>query len=241
MQVYFTSQEIRLLSQIWYLKCGQRWMGPYSYPELSLMILSKSITRHQYVRSNLEDNWKKITEYTCFSQKFIENFLYNYSPRKEIAQIRSHIRIELQSHPIVIIHNGKVLNAKCLQLSAGGARVEIPYGEVALNDEVKVHVPFNSKFKLKSFNSRAVILRQEKLSIVDGKNHSETFSIQFVGIRAKYKKQILRFVQKKVNHIYRQMKTFEALESQIDFVNLGLRRSDFMRVNSEDNPIILAG
>lgn len=241
MQVYFTSQEIQLLSQIWYLKCGQRWMGPYSYPELSLMLLSKSITRHQYVRSNLDPSWKKITEYTCFSQKFIENFLYNYSPRKEITQIRSQIRIELQAQPIVVIHGDKILNAKCLQLSAGGARIEVNFGEVALNDEVKVHFPFNSKFKLKSFNSKAIILRQEKLSIVDGKNHSETFSIQFVGLRAKYKKQLLKFVQKKVNRIYLQMKAFEQLESQIDFVNLGLKRSDFMRVDTDDNPLILAG
>lgn len=216
-------------------------MGPYSYPELCLMLLSKSITRHQYVRSSKDTDWKKISEYVCFSQKFIENFLYNYSPRKEVAQIRSQIRIEMHNHPIIVIHGDKIINAKCVQLSAGGARVEIPFDEIKVGEEIKIHFPFNEKYKIKSFNTKGLALRQEKLTIIDGKNHSETFSIQFVGIRPKYKKQILKFVEKKVLKIYHQMKSFEEIESQIDFVNLGIRRSDLMKVNTEDNPIILAG
>lgn len=241
MQIYLTSEEIKLLSQIWHLRCGQRWLGPYSYPELCLMLQSKSLTRHQFVRTNEHENWIKMTELECFSPKQVEAFLQTYSPRTDVQRIRSHVRIELENLPIVIIKDGEIIQGRCKQLSAGGGRIELPFGKLKMKDRVKIHFPFHSKLKIKSFNASAEILRTDKLSIVNGQNESETFSVKFVSLRPKYKRQILNFVRKEVNKIYQQMKVLEKMESQIDFVNLGIRRSDIMKVNSKDNHIILVG
>lgn len=241
MQVYLTSTEIKLLSQIWYLRCGQRWLGPYSYPELCLMLQTKSLTRHLFVRNEEHSDWVKMTELDCFSQKNVDAFLNTYSPRSEHSRIRSHVRIELENSPIVIIKDGEIIQGRCKQLSAGGARIEIPFGKLKMKDNVKIHFPFHSKLKIKSFNATAEILRTDKLSIVNGQNESETLSIRFVAIKPKYKRQILSFVRKEVTKIYNQMKVLEKMESQIDFVNLGIRRSDIMKVNSKDNNIILVG
>ncbi len=241
MQVYLTSHEIKLLSQIWHLRCGQRWLGPYSYPELCLMLQAKSLTRHQYVRTNEHTDWVKMTELECFNSKEVDAFLTTYSPRSEHQKIRSHVRIELDSSSIVIIKNGEVIQGKCKQLSAGGARIELPFGKLMMKDKIKVHFPYHSKLKMKSFNASAEILRIDKLSIVNGQNESETFSVKFVALRPKYKTQILNFIRKEVTKIYNQMKILESMESQIDFVNLGIRRSDIMKVNSKDNHIILVG
>lgn len=241
MQVYLTSEEIKLLSQIWHLRCGQRWLGPYSYPELCLMLQNKTLTRHQYVRTHDHEGWVKMTDLECFSQKQVSGFLETYSPRTDFQKIRSHVRIELENSPIVIINGHDIIQGRCLQLSAGGARVELPFGKLKMKDKVKIHFPFHSKLKIKSFNATAEILRTDKLSIVNGQNESETFSIRFVSLRPKYKRQILNFVRKEVNKIYNQMKILEGMESQIDFVTLGIRRSDIMKVNSKDSHIILVG
>lgn len=241
MQVYLTSSEIKLLSEIWYLRCGQRWLGPYSYPELCLMLQSKSLTRHMYVRNGTINTWVKMTELECFAQKSVDAFLETYSPRPDHKRTRSHVRIELENSPIVIIKNGEIIQGRCKQLSAGGARIELPFGKLKMKDQVKIHFPFHPKLKIKSFNATAEILRTDKLSIVNGQNESETFSIRFVSLKAKYKRQILNFVRKEVKKIYHQMKILEKMESQIDFVNLGIRRSDIMKVNTKDNNIILVG
>lgn len=241
MQIYLTSAEIKLLSEIWHLKCGQRWLGPYSYPELCLMLQNKSLTRHQFVRTHGHSDWIKMTELECFNQKQVDAFLMTYSPRTDHQRIRSHVRIELEDSPIVIIRDGEVIHGRCKQLSAGGARIELPFGKLKMKDQVKIHFPFHSKLKIKSFNASAEILRTDKLSIVNGQNESETFSIKFSSLRPKYKKQILNFIRKEVTKIYNQMKILEKMESQIDFVNLGIRRSDIMKVNSKDNHIILVG
>ncbi len=241
MQIYLTSDEIKLLSQIWHLRCGQRWLGPYSYPELCLMLQNKSLTRHQFVRTNEHDQWVKMTELGCFSSKKVDAFLSTYSPRSDYQRIRSHVRIELESSPVVIINDGEIIQGKCKQLSAGGCRIELPFGKLKTKDKVKIHFPFQAKLKLKSFNASAEILRTDKLSIVNGQNESETFSVKFLSLKPKYKRQILNFVRKEVNKIYNQMKILEKMESQIDFVNLGLRRSDLMKVNTKDNHIILVG
>lgn len=241
MQVYLTSREIKLLSQIWHLRCGQRWLGPYSYPELCLMLQTKSLTRHQFVRTSEHNDWVKMTDLECFNPKEVEAFLSTYSPRSEHHKIRSHVRIELENLPIVIINNGEIIQGRCKQLSAGGARIEIPFGKLKMKDKVKLHFPFHTKLKIKSFNASAEILRTDKLSIVNGQNESETFSVKFVSLRPKYKKQILSFIRKEVNKIYNQMKILESMESQIDFVNLGIRRSDIMKVDAKDSHIILVG
>lgn len=241
MQVYLTSNEIKLLSQIWHLRCGSRWLGPYSYPELCLMLQSKSLTRHQFVRTSEHQDWVKMTELECFSHKQVDAFLNTYSPRSDYNRIRSHVRIELENSPIVIIKDNEIIQGRCKQLSAGGSRIELPFGKLKMKDKVKIHFPFHSKLKIKSFNVSAEILRTDKLSIVNGQNESETFSVKFVSLRPKYKKQILKFVRKEVTKIYNQMKILEKMESQIDFVNLGIRRSDIMKVNSKDNHIILVG
>lgn len=241
MQIYLTSHEIKLLSQIWHLRCGQRWLGPYSYPELCLMLQSKSLTRHQFVRSSEHSDWVKMTELDCFSQKQVESFLKTYSPRPDVNRIRSHVRIEVDSSSIVIIKDGEIIQGKCKQLSAGGARIELPFGKLKMKDQVKIHFPFHSKLKIKSFNATAEILRIDKLSIVNGQNDSETFSVRFVLLKPKYKMQILRFIRKEVNKIYHQMKNLEEMESRIDFVNMGIKRSDLMKISTKDQPIILVG
>ncbi len=241
MQVYLTSEEIKLLSQIWHLRCGQRWLGPYSYPELCIMLQTKSLTRHQFVRTKDHETWVKMTDLECFAPKQVETFLAAYSPRTDHNRIRSHVRIELENLPIVIIKDGEIIQGRCKQLSAGGGRIELPFGKLKMKDQVKIHFPFQAKLKIKSFNTSAEILRTDKLSIVNGQNEIETFSVKFVTLRSKYKRSILNFVRKEINKIYNQMKVLEKMESQIDFVNLGIRRSDIMRVNTKDNHIILVG
>lgn len=241
MQVYLTSNEVKLLSEIWHLRCGQRWLGPYSYPELCLMLNSKNLTRHQFVRTCEHQDWIKMTDLECFNSKSVESFLTSYSPRSDAQKIRSHVRIELESFPIVLIKDSEIIQGKCVQVSAGGAKIEIPFGKLKIKDQIKLHFPFHPKLKIKSFNTDAEILRTDKLTIVHGQNEIETLSLKFISLRPKYKKQILYFVRKEVRKIYQQMKVQENMESQIDFVNLGIRRSDIMMVNSKNSPVILVG
>ena len=233
MHIYLTTNEIELIGKIWHVRCGEKWLGPYSYPELCLMIQKKSINRHQFVRSDDMSEWKKMSDFVCFSQKFIKRFLENYSPRSDIQKVRAHIRIEVENTPMILVRDGEVIQVECKQLSAGGCRVEVPFEKLKLKDEVKMHFPFNEKLKIKSFNVEAKILRMESLSIVEGKNEKETFSAQFLNLRPASKKSILKFIQKEIRKICEEIKHFEAQEAKLDFVNLGIRRSDLMRIDTK--------
>lgn len=238
MKIYLTSSEIELIGRIWHIRCGEKWLGPYSYPELCLMIQKKSINRHQFIRSDDMSDWKKMSDFVCFSQKFIKRFLQNYSPRPDLERIRTHVRIEIENTSMIIVKDGKIIQAQCKQLSAGGCRIESPFEKLETKDEVKMHFPFNAKLKIKSFNVESRILRLEGLSIIEGKNDKQTFSVQFLNLRPAHKKSILKFVQKEVFKICREIQTLEAQEAKFDFVSLGIRKSDLMCIDTKKSIIL---
>ncbi len=239
MILQLSSRELAWLSEIWHLKCGKRRLGPYSYPELIKMIKEKGLTKDHELRNQNLASWTKIKDLDCLKKNVMDQFLKNYSPREGVKLIRSHVRLEIHS-PVRLITKNGIVESTIEQLSAGGCRVQLPANYVEVGDEIKLHVPYVKSLKLKPLTTTAKALRIDRIHIEKGVESQQTMSFFFKGLKAKYKKNILKVVQRHVKRIKNNVKDLEILEDKMDFVKLGMKRKDHLRLETIA-PLVLDG
>lgn len=196
-------RELEAVSNYWYLKFADYWSGPFSYIEVLQMLKSRRVNRAQKIRGGEDREWKTIAELSEFKQEFIDDFLGYYIPKgRSFETVRKYVRVKYQAEVMIINEKKQILKAKCTELSAGGAKIEVPADFFEMGEEIKVQFFYNPNIKLKSFTSSAKVLRLSEVNF-DDKDSSvtETYSIKFEGIKPKYKKMLLKVIHSKIKNL----------------------------------------
>ncbi len=195
--------ELEAVSNYWYLKFADYWAGPFSYIEVLQMLKSRRINRSQKIRAGEDREWMELSEVHEFSQKFIDDFLGYYIPKgRSFETVRKYVRVKYSAEVMLINSKKQVVRAKCTELSAGGARIEVPADFLEPNEEVKLQFFYNPNIKLKSFTSPAKVLRLSEVNFSDTDGSvKETYSLKFENIKPKYKKMLLKVIHSKIRQL----------------------------------------
>jgi len=199
--------ELEAVSSYWYLKFASHWGGPFSYIEVLQMLKSRRINRGMKIRagklaSENSGEWKHISDLEEFSPTFISEFAKYYVPKgRPFHLIRKFVRMEYKAKVLVVSDRGDVRECTCTELSAGGAKIKVPADFLEEGQSVTVQFFYNEKIKLKSFKSKANVLRLSEISFNeegDEGDVSEVFSLEFIDLKARYKRMLLDSTQIKI-------------------------------------------
>lgn len=207
MLLQLNPNELEAVSSYWYLKFADHWGGPFSYIEVLQMLKTRRINRGMKIRAGKLANessgaWHHIADLQEFSPTFISEFSKYYVPKgRPFHLIRKFVRMEYKAKVLVVSEKGNVQECVCTELSAGGAKIRVPADFLEEGESVTVQFFYNQKIKLKSFKSKANVLRLSEISFNeegDGGEVSEVYSIEFIDLKARYKRMLLDSTQIKI-------------------------------------------
>lgn len=200
--------ELEAVSSYWYLKFGTHWVGPASYIEILQMLKIRKINRQIMVRSgNAKDEfggeWHVMSQVPQFSVEFIDEFSKFYVPKgREFHLIRKFVRVHYDAKALVVSESGAVFEAECSELSAGGAKIKVPADSLDENENLTIQFFYNKKLKLKSFKTKAKVLRLAEIQFDDNDKKkgavSEIYAVEFEDLKPKHKKMLLKSTQLKI-------------------------------------------
>jgi len=199
--------ELEAVSSYWYLKFADHWGGPFSYIEVLQMLKSRRINRSMKIRAGKLVNessgsWHHIGDLNQFSTTFISEFSKYYVPKgRPFHLIRKFVRMEYKAKVLVVSDKGEVHECECTELSAGGAKIKVPADFLEEGQALTVQFFYNEKIKLKSFKAKANVLRLSEISFnedSDAGEVSEVYSLEFVDLKARYKRMLLDSTQIKI-------------------------------------------
>lgn len=207
MLLQLNPRELEAVSSYWYLKFADHWGGPFSYIEVLQMLKSRRINRGMKIRAGKRTTqnsgaWHHIADLEEFSTQFISEFSKYYVPKgRPFNLIRKFVRMQYDSKVLVVSSGGAVQECICTELSAGGARIKVPADFLEEGQTVTVQFFYNGEIKLKSFKAKANVLRLGEISFnEDGDKGevSEVYSIEFIDLKARYKRMLLDSTQIKI-------------------------------------------
>jgi len=202
--------ELEAVSSYWYLKFANHWGGPFSYIEVLQMLKSRRINRGMKIRagkrsSDKSRDWHYIADLNEFSPTFVSEFSKYYVPKgRPFNLIRKFVRMEYRAKVLMVSEKGVVKDCSCTELSAGGAKIKVPADFLEEGQTARVQFFYNEKIKLKSFRAKARVLRLSEISFNEEgdqnneDNVSEVYSIEFVDLKARYKRMLLDSTQIKI-------------------------------------------
>lgn len=200
--------ELEAVSSYWYLKFADHWGGPFSYIEVLQMLKSRRINRTMKIRAGKLSNessgeWHFISDVNEFTSNFISEFSKYYVPKgRSFNQIRKFVRMKYSSEVLVVSEDGRVQTCICTELSAGGAKIQVPADFVEEGQSVTIQFFYNANIKLKSFKAKANVLRLSEINFEgDGKQVSEVYSLEFDALKARYKRMLLNSTQIKISSL----------------------------------------
>jgi hypothetical protein len=208
--------ELEAVSSYWYLKFADHWGGPFSYIEVLQMLKSRRINRSMKIRAGKLSNensgeWHQLADLQEFSPTFISEFSKYYVPKgRPFDLVRKFVRMEYKAKVLVVSEKGNVQECLCTELSAGGAKIKVPADFLEEGETATVQFFYNGKIKLKSFKSKANVLRLSEISFnKEGENGdvSEVFSIEFVDLKARYKRMLLDSTQMKIYNLAKYLRS----------------------------------
>lgn len=200
--------ELEAVSSYWYLKFATHWGGPFSYIEVLQMLKSRRINRTMKIRggklsSGSSGKWHFISDLPEFSSTFISEFSKYYVPKgRSFAKIRKFVRMNYSSEVLVVSEDGRVKTCMCTELSAGGAKIKVPADFVEEGQKLTIQFFYNENIKLKSFKSKANVLRLSEINFEGaGGEVTEIYSLEFEGLKARYKRMLLNSTQIKIKSL----------------------------------------
>jgi hypothetical protein len=107
----------------------------------------------------------------------------------------------------------------CTELSAGGAKVKVPADFIEEGQSLTIQFFYNENIKLKSFKAKAVVLRLSEINF-EGKEGdvTEVYSLEFNGLKARYKRMLLNSTQIKIKSLANHLRSKE--KEVVDILDL---------------------
>lgn len=209
MLLQLSPRELEAVSSYWYLKFATHWGGPFSYIEVLQMLKNRRINRSMKIRagkksSEYGDKWYTLSDLDEFSSDFINEFSKYYVPKgRPFHLIRKYVRTEYKAKVLLVSENGKIQECMCTELSAGGAKVQVPADFLDEGQSVTVQFFYNKHIKLKSFKAKAKVLRLSAVKFPekdkkDSEEVKEIYSLEFTDLKARYKRMLLNSTQVKI-------------------------------------------
>lgn len=200
--------ELEAVSSYWYLKFATHWGGPFSYIEVLQMLKARRINRTMKIRagklsSGNSGKWHFISDLPEFSTNFISEFSKYYVPKgRPFSKIRKFVRMNYSAEVLVVSQDGRVRTCLCTELSAGGAKIKVPADFVEEGEKLTLQFFYNESLKLKSFKAKAKALRLSEINFEgDAGDVTEVYSLEFEGLKARYKRMLLNSTQIKIKSL----------------------------------------
>ena len=145
----------------WYVLKGDNKFGPFSFKEIIKMLQEQTVLEFDFVWHPSFFTWKKIAEVELFSPENLTKLKIVMPEINKIHFRRRHRRVRYKG--TVLIHdNEKVWKAQGVEISTGGAKVNVENSEWELGDILNLHFqptagvpPFNAICEIVSKTSES--------------------------------------------------------------------------------------
>lgn len=182
----------------WFVLKGQNKFGPFTQVDVVKMLQEKSIFEFDYVWHAAMSNWMRIAELEEFAPDKIRSM--QNSSQEGVSEIffrRRHLRVEMESS--IIVHDNKhVWKGKSLEVSAGGAGLEIENALLHPGQTLFLH--FKPADGLPPFNAVCEVVSKQFVKGLKSKEAPVKYGVKFTSIHSAAQKNLNELAHKKGEH-----------------------------------------
>lgn len=182
------TDNMALKKEEWYVLKGSDRFGPFSYREIIRMLQEKQVYEFDYVWKSPMETWARVAELACFSQDEIGKLSGSEDPNlKQLFFRRRHAR-KKHGASLIIHDNQKVWKGESLEISEGGAGIQMHNSMLLPGQKVFVH--FKPSDGLPSFNVMCEVVNKKFVTGVRTSNSAVTYGVRFLQMNGDIKTEI---------------------------------------------------
>lgn len=179
----------------WFVLKGQNKFGPFTQVDVVKMLQEKSIFEFDYVWHAAMSNWMRIAELEEYAPEKIRHMQSsNQEGVSEIFFRRRHLRVEMESS--IIVHDNKhVWKGKSLEVSSGGAGLEIENALLHPGQTLFLH--FKPADGLPPFNAVCEVVSKQFVKGLKSKESPIKYGVKFTSIHSAAQKNLNELATRK--------------------------------------------
>lgn len=164
----------------WFVLKGEKNFGPFSYLDLIKMLQEKSLFGFDFVWREGMDSWVRVGECDLFSTHHIRQLYASGSKDVENAFIKRKSNRALYDCPILVHNNERVWKGRSVELSEGGAGIEVRNALLVPGQKIYVH--FSEGQGIRSFNVLSEIVSKRYLKDLKSKSAPIVYGVKFINL-----------------------------------------------------------
>lgn len=180
----------------WFVLRGEDKFGPFSFADLVKMLRDQMIFEYDYLWNEGMSAWQRVAELEEFSPekvKQLENQGQNEEAVRELFFRRRHARTGYGGS-IVVHNNQKVWKGKGVEVSAGGAGIEMDSDEIDAGQTIYLH--FQPGDGVPAFNAVCEVISCREVSR-EAQGKTFRYGVKFKQIGKNARKYIFNYVRSK--------------------------------------------
>lgn len=183
-----SDSELTLKKEEWYVLKGSDRYGPFSYREIIRMLQEKQVYEFDYVWKTPMETWARVAELECFAEDEISKLSESDDPTvQQLFFRRRHARTK-HGASLIIHDNQKVWKGESLEVSEGGAGIQMHNSMLLPGQKVFVH--FKPSDGLPSFNVMCEVVNKKFITGVRSNNSPVTYGVRFLSMNGDMKDNI---------------------------------------------------
>ena len=164
----------------WYVLKGKNRYGPFIFLDVVRMLQEKSVFEFDYVWRDGLDNWKRLAEVSEFEASKIRALISEHNPRAPLVfHSRRHKRFKYEC-PLVAHDNAQVWMGKTVELSEGGAGIQMENALILPGQNVYIH--FKPGPTSKPFNVLCEVVSKKYEKGISNKSALVVYGVKFINI-----------------------------------------------------------
>lgn len=172
----------------WFVLKGKDRFGPFSYREIIRMLQEKQVFEFDYVWKAPMKTWSRVAELEVFAADEIEKMAGSDDPSlQQLFFRRRHVRAQ-HGASLIVHDNHKVWKGQSLEISEGGAGIQMSNSMLLPGQKVFVH--FKPSDGLPSFNVMCEIVNKKFVTGVRSSATPVTYGVKFLAINGDMKENI---------------------------------------------------
>ena len=176
----------------WFILKGQNRFGPYVFQDVVKLLQSRSLFEYDYAWNARLETWQLIADLPDFKSEKIKEL--KQSTQSELSDIffrRRHARATYGAS-LIIHNNSQVWKGKSLEISPGGAGIELETGSLQVGQILNIH--FKPGSEVPPFNAKCEIVSQRTTG--EGPNRKVVYGIRFTEVSEQTQEQLAQFADK---------------------------------------------
>ena len=172
----------------WFVLKGKDRFGPFSYREIIRTLQEKQVFEFDYVWKAPMKTWSRVAELEVFAAEEIEKMAGSDDPGvQQLFFRRRHARAQ-HGASLIVHDNHKVWKGESLEISEGGAGIQMSNSMLLPGQKVFVH--FKPSDGLPSFNVMCEIVNKKFVTGVRSSSTPVTYGVKFLAINGDMKENI---------------------------------------------------